>query len=99
MKRTKNRRHFANKKIPFGVVAGFLPLVKDVGGALVTGNYHMAQWYAVDHLTGYDIDQKRWGFNALVKGWTPIILGVMLHKVANKLGINRAIKGIPFVQI
>jgi hypothetical protein len=56
---------------------------------------------AVAGLTGYDTYDKKWHMNHLSMGMVPIALGVVAHRVASMLGVNRMIAraGIPFVRI
>jgi hypothetical protein len=51
---------------------------------------------------GYFPDRKAWEpMYALKNFWGPVLLGTVVHKIANKLGVNRAIAraGIPIVRI
>lgn len=53
----------------------------------------------VARLTGYSITEDRWKYHELVSGWWPILMGVGIHKLANKFGVNRALRSIPYIQI
>lgn len=99
----KRAAHRAKKTtIPLAVVAGFGPLIADTitvakqnGVAQIP---HALAW----HLAGVNTwDNNRFDFNRLVMGWTPILAGIVVHKFANKLGVNRAIAnmGIPLLRI
>lgn len=53
-------------------------------------------------LTGYDPDASdKWSIDRTKEGLMPILLGAGIHKVANRLGVNRALAsaGIPFFRI
>jgi len=52
-------------------------------------------------LTGYNAWVGNWYFSELLRGWTPILAGMFAHKVANRLGINRALSraGVPLIRI
>lgn len=102
--RSKSRRK-AGFTLPLAVVAGFAPTAAfalegfriggDQGGIMEAGHRLTMR------LTGYEWKGGVWSMPELMKGWLPIIGGVIAHKVAGKLGINRALAraGIPFVRI
>jgi len=47
--------------------------------------------------TGYSLDKHDWKFKRIA----PILLGLLAHKLAAKLGINRALgrAGVPYIRI
>jgi hypothetical protein len=53
------------------------------------------------HLAGYNTWDGTYSTTRMIKGWTPIVAGFLVHKLASKFGINRAIAGagIPFIRI
>ena len=55
----------------------------------------------VNQMTGYDPRTKDWKIDRLKYGFLPIVMGVLAHKVAGKLGVNRALgrAGLPFIRI
>ena len=87
--------------IPLAVVAGFVPMalhtydqykingVQGAGGAIVAG------------ITGYQYKTKNFDFGNLNYGLWPILGGLFVHKLANRLGVNRMLagSGIPLVRI
>lgn len=93
--------------LPLAVVAGFAPLAmdmwnvgyqrKDQPGGRIGGMLHMA---ALD-LAAYNTDTKSFDSNHLGTGWGAITLGFLAHKVANLLGVNRALARakVPFIRI
>ena len=99
-KKTKKRYH---KKftIPVAVVAGFLP------GA--TASIADFQQYGMQGATtmmsrryiGYDPLSNRFVPSLMWGGTFPLILGLIVHKVAGIFGVNRALAnaGIPFVRV
>ena len=48
----------------------------------------------VGRFTGYSMTEKKWQADQLVAGWAPIIAGILAHKIANKVGLNRMIRGM-----
>ena len=83
------------------VVAGFVPMILDVVHGYQTGGIESAGNDLLANLTGYNAREKKWDFQLLLKGLGPAVAGVALHKLAGKLGINRALAraGVPWVRI
>lgn len=93
--------HRAKLTIPLAVVAGFAPIT--IGAYSATkqsGAAGLAQHLA-GNLGGYSIESGKWYPDAMIKGWTPILLGLGLHKLASALGVNRALSSarVPFIRI
>jgi hypothetical protein len=92
--------------LPLAVLAGFTPLAYSVykGAVSTDPNYgglkgalrEGAQQFGIDPMVGGSIN-----FSQTLRGLSPIIGGILVHKLASKFGINRAIAraGIPFVRI
>ena len=101
--RAAKRKH--NKRpgmtIPLGIVAGFVPLGMFAYDGMIAGGPVNAVQRVAQRLTGYDNSVHKWFFKELAMGWAPILGGIVAHKVANRLGINRAISraGIPLIRI
>jgi len=99
--RRRGRRHNTGFKLSVAVVAGFVPGVINtfngfqaggvLGGTRVMGNIYL----------GYDWQTGQWQPRSLMYGLFPIVIGVIIHRAASMLGINRAIAaaGIPFIRI
>ena len=51
--------------------------------------------------TGYSLETGKWSWQNLKLGLFPILIGVFGHKVASKLGVNKAIAstGMPWIRI
>jgi hypothetical protein len=65
-----------------------------------TSGFEEAAHRVTMRLTGYNMRAGNWYGSELIRGWTPILAGMVAHKLANKFGLNRAIrKAIPFVEI
>lgn len=93
----KRVHHKAKHKLSLGIVAGFVPLGGEVIGDVMQGNYAHAKWAITNRLTGYNTIDHRWHFGDLLAGWSPILAGVAVHKVAGMTGLNRQISklGLP----
>ena len=99
-KKRRSRRN-GGMTIPISVVAGLLPGTMDTvdgfrqyglkGGATVASRV----W------TGYDPQSNKWYWSQLQRGAVPLLVGMLVHNVASRLGVNRALgrAKIPFVRI
>jgi hypothetical protein len=98
--KAKHRRQ-AKARIPLAVLAGFVPTVAYcIEGARESS----VPWSEVSHrltkrMTGYDRTTGKWNFADLAQGWGPVVAGLVVHKLANRFGLNRMIarSGIPLV--
>lgn len=101
--KAKNRRKSANGfHIPVGIVAGFAPMIAGTLGEVAGGGMSRLGHVPLRDLTGFDSDFGKFDSKALVKGWTPIILGIVAHKfIGGRLGVNRALAraGVPLFRI
>jgi len=84
-RRSKKRRGSGSKKIPLAIG---VPLAVN---AVIVGKYAMEGNFAAasKHMTGYGSG----GFEpqVLMTTYGPILAGVIVHKGASKLGVNRMI--------
>lgn len=94
-KRVRTKKQFT---LPLAVVAGFVPAI--------TGVWQRRQSateitdYLRSSFTGIQADGS-FNFGSLRTGLMPIVAGFLVHMVAGRIGINRAIAraGIPFIRI
>lgn len=95
------RRSKAKTRIPLAVVAGFFPIATFAYEGFKVGGLPNAGARVAQRLTGYDSSAHVFIWQELMKGWGPIVTGFVVHKLAQKFGLNRAIarSGIPFVSI
>jgi len=100
--RRKGKYHKPKMTISLAMVAGFAPVTID--SISMVRQYgiqevpHAVAW----HLLGINTwDNNQFNFARLLKGWTPILAGVLAHKAANSLGINRVLArmGIPLLRV
>lgn len=99
------RRRFSRPKatLPLALVAGFTPLGVDIVKTVTTPGMgagqipHTLAW----HLGGYNTWDNSFSFSRLAQGWAPILIGFGVHKLANKLGVNRMIAraGVPWIRV
>jgi len=102
MAKKKGKRKRPQMTMPLAVVAGFVPpaqiiFMESQGARGIQGG---AQ--AVSRIfLGYDSVNARWDFRQLQYGFGPILMGFGIHKVAQMVGLNRALAAarIPFIRI
>jgi len=97
-KRSRGRGGFT---LPMAVLAGFGPMAADVIHGYQTGGIASASNDLLANVTGYDARSKTWSFELLARGLGPVVAGIMVHKLAGRLGINRALSkaGVPFLRV
>lgn len=101
----KTKRHSKpGMTIPLAVVAGFAPLAMGELGAVkraLAGDTAGASQQAVIYATGYNMDTKSFSWPTFVGSYGPIVAGMLVHKLASKFGVNRALAsaGVPFIRI
>jgi len=99
----KTRKHSKPQMtIPLAVVAGFVPLAKDVYTGYTSYGVPGAGHYLVGGITGYDTNTGKFNLPwAASHFWLPVGAGLVVHKLAGRFGINRALSraGIPLLRI
>ena len=102
MAKTKTRRRRnGGIKIPVALVAGFIPYLGQISSAWSAGGWRTFSKHA-PKIVGYDGYTGKWNPKAFVDcGGLAILGGFIIHKLASRFGINRAIAnmGIPIVRI
>jgi len=101
MAKKKHRKKQA-MTMPLAVVAGFFPAgqiiwAESQGARGLQGGAQAASRIFL----GYDSVNAQWDFRQLQYGFGPIIVGFGIHKLAQMVGINRAMAAarIPFIRI
>lgn len=99
--RAKRRSRTQGMTIPLAVVGGFIPTIAFAADGYRVGGFENAARRVAQRLTGIDSTANVFIWKELMAGWGPILAGFLVHKVSNRLGINRAIAraGIPLIRI
>jgi hypothetical protein len=86
--------------LSLGIVAGLMPGVSQLWAAKNYGLGQVARVASRDYI-GYDPDTGHFNGSFLRYGAYPLLIGVIAHFLASKLGINRALgrAGIPVIRI
>lgn len=100
----KPKRRFKGK-VSLAVALSFIPLVSTTyqgfmrGGEL--GGVSQAAGAAMRALTGFEPGAaEKWRLDRMYNGLIPIVVGIGIHKLASKTGVNRAMgRFIPWVNI
>lgn len=99
MARSKHFRRSHKMQFPIAVVAGFVP---EVAGIYARRNsVHDMGDFATTSMTGFSLNQPGWYPQYLKNGLLPIIGGLLIHKVASAIGINRMLSRarIPLIRV
>jgi len=86
-RRNKKHRRSGSKKLPLAIVVPMAVAGVQVGQQIMAGNYNGA----VERMTGYDPAGKHFDSNSFLTTYAPIAVGVVVHKVAGRAGVNRYI--------
>lgn len=97
--RKKFSRRNGKFTLPVAVIAGFGPLT--VNTLRTPGGWDRKLWMFTQAMTGYDTDTQQFWWPNMKKGAIPIMMGALVHWVAGKVGINRALSrsGIPVLRV
>jgi hypothetical protein len=96
-KKTKRR---AKTKVSLALAMGFAPVVYDAISSYQIGGVKLAISNMAGSFTGFSAYENQFKPKMLTRGLLPVGVGYLIHKVAGKTGINRAMgKFIPWVNI
>lgn len=97
--KTKGRRNGIT--IPIAVVAGFLPGIQRSLVGLTVGGFTGLSIEMSKVYLGYDPPSATWHPSLMWYGFYPIVIGLVVHKIATIIGINRMLARarIPFVRV
>jgi len=109
-KKSRARRYFSKvthraKKMtfPVAVIAGLMPGVTGTLNVATAqgGGWKAAGTYACSAYTGFNPVTNQFSMTNMNLGLKPLAIGVIVHKLAGWIGINKAIAGagIPFIRI
>lgn len=101
MAKAKAKRRANNFTISLASVAGFVPLAKTLYDGYQFGGFSTMLNELSASMTGYNPEVKVWRAQTLMKGAVPVVIGLAVHKVASKLGINRMLgrAKVPFLRV
>jgi len=87
--------------LPLAVVAGFLPAGRIIYRESLAGGIEGGVAATSRIFLGYDSTNSVWDFRQLQFGFGPVIMGFGIHKLAQMMGVNRALGAarIPFLRI
>ena len=100
--KSKRRSHKQGFTIPLAVVAGFAPLASDTMTEVKVRGPGGIPHVLAYHLTGVNTwDNNKFNSQVLINGWTPILAGFLVHKLAGKFGINQMLAkaGVPILRV
>lgn len=101
--RFAKKRHNGKKgfTLPISVVAGMAPGLVAIGTSADKLGWEAAARTAGLIYTGWDYTTGKFNIKNMSLGFMPIAVGMIVHKVAGMLGINKAIAaaGIPVFRI
>jgi len=83
----KGRRSGKSKSIPLAVVAPLVAIGYEAGKDIMAGNMAELKW----DLVAVNAEGKFSGQKAL-QIYGPLAAGVVIHKVANKVGVNNIVR-------
>lgn len=90
MARKKRSRRARAKSIPLAPV---LPTaVLAIRAFQSSGSYGAKASHLVQHMTGYNVDTGDFSAAAAMPYWGATAVGVVAHKVANKVGLNNYVR-------
>jgi len=101
MAKKKGKRKRPQVTMPLAVLAGFLPPGRIIYREGLAGGIEGGVAATSRIFLGYDSNRGIWDFNQLQYGFGPVLVGFGIHKVAQLVGINRALAAarIPFIRI
>lgn len=88
----RRRNGVKGMTIPVALMVGFLPITLEaINGAQRGGWKGMAHQVAYS-FTGWDTDTRTWEQSRLKGGLYPVLIGMGVHWIADKMGVNRALQ-------
>jgi hypothetical protein len=87
--------------IPLAALAGFVPLAARALDGYKGNGLYGAMDGVLSGLTGFSSFDRKWHADIVLQNVGPIVGGILVHKLASKLGINRALSqaGVPFLRV
>jgi hypothetical protein len=100
-RRAKTHHKRAAMTFPLAVAAGFAPIIMQTVNAFKSNGIDGVAQSLTIGTTGWDRWNGKWKPEYIARNMGPVVAGILVHKLAGRLGINRALArtGIPFVRI
>jgi len=100
-KKKKGSHRKKGLNIPMAVVGGIIPVVTRGAATIQASGWKVGLNNVASWFTGWDANTGNWSIKNLYYGALPIGVGMVVHKVASRLGVNRALAsaGIPFFRV
>lgn len=102
-KKKKSRRSKRSVALPLTIVSSLGYVAGNTYGDIKRNGLETGTAMFFGNFTGFRSapNQPQWDASRLKYGLIPMLLGVGVHKVASKLGLNRALasSGIPWIRI
>jgi len=95
-----SRRH-PKATVPIAVVMGAGAGLIGPLELVLAGRYYEGLRNAVLNYTGYNVQVQTWTMAPMKNGLVPLAIGILIHKGASMLGVNRALGAakIPFLRV
>lgn len=100
-KAVARRRKNGGTTVPIALLAGFMPITSEAIRGFQVGSWQGMAHQVAYSFTGWDTDTKTWEHSRLGGGLYPVLIGMAVHKVAEKFGINRALgrAKVPYLRV
>tara|TARA_Y100000310_G_scaffold303899_1_gene342604 strand:+ start:600 stop:938 length:339 start_codon:yes stop_codon:yes gene_type:complete len=94
-------RHKRKFTLPLAAIVGFAPLINLTWHNFQAGGAEQAFATATRIMTGYDPRNGQFHFGELRYGLAPMLMGLMIHKGAQMLGVNRMLSNanVPLLRV
>lgn len=101
MAKKKKSRRSNSFTLNIAAAAGFIPLAKTAWDGYQFGGFPTMLNEVSAAVTGYNPEQRVWRAQTLMKGTVPILIGLAVHKLASRLGVNRMLgrAKVPFARV
>ncbi len=99
--RSKRPRRRSGFTVPLAVVAGFGPPLAMTVRGFQAGGIQEGVNNLTRSMTGFDPITARWNIANMRTGALPVAVGIIVHKLAGMLGVNRALAraNVPFIRV
>jgi hypothetical protein len=85
-------RRRAKPALSLAMLAGFAPTAIYAYNGFKQQGLEEGVARMAARLTGYSFTEQKWKPNELLAGMLPLVGGAIVHKIANRVGINRQLR-------